>query len=168
MKRTMGFCLSALAIFVAQPSLGDDQPAAPKQIQLHVRVCQGDPLGSVEAKTMKIQSQPLVVTLEGRPAQFVSGGEASIKNDGSAVLVPFGTIVNVSPGKIRDGKIWLDVNVSHTEKGISHDERSQFHSESARVVGFVRLKESLKIRLGQGSAQSQKWIELVVTEVGVR
>jgi pilus assembly protein CpaC len=80
-------------------------------------------LGFLEAlrkeNLVKVLAEPRVVTLSGRPAEFISGGEqavpviASGSAGGGAVsgieFVPFGTTVRFLPIVMGNGKIYLEV-----------------------------------------------------------
>ncbi|MGE3807951.1 MAG: type II and III secretion system protein family protein, partial [Gemmataceae bacterium] len=62
----------------------------------------------------KLLSQPKIVTMSGRQAFFLSGGEQAVPQPGGlgAVSVqfrPFGTTINVLPVVLGNGKIYLEV-----------------------------------------------------------
>ena len=73
---------------------------------------------------VKILAEPKLVTLSGRPAQFVSGGAQAVPQiasgsaGGGAVsgvqFVPFGTTVQFMPIVLGDGKIYLEVQPQFT------------------------------------------------------
>jgi pilus assembly protein CpaC len=85
-------------------------------------------LGFLEAlrnqSLVKILAEPKLVTLSGRPAQFVSGGEQAVPTlasgsaGGGAVsgvdFKPFGTTVQFLPIVLGDGKIYLEVQPQFT------------------------------------------------------
>lgn len=58
----------------------EDAPRASQQVMIKTRVCQGDPQGNLEAKTLKVLAEPSLVTLVGRGASFTSGGERLIES----------------------------------------------------------------------------------------
>ena len=45
-------------------SADDGKPEDPRQILFHVRILEGDPLGSVERGTVKVLSRPLIRMLD--------------------------------------------------------------------------------------------------------
>jgi pilus assembly protein CpaC len=73
---------------------------------------------------VKVLAEPKLVTLSGRPAQFVSGGEQAVPTlasgsaGGGAVsgvdFKPFGTTVQFLPIVLGDGKIYLEVQPQFT------------------------------------------------------
>lgn len=76
----------------------------------------------------KLVDEPFVVTLNGRPANFLGGGEIPIVvNAGLGVASiefrPFGTKVDVLPFVLGDGRIKLDLQyeISQVAEGLSGD-----------------------------------------------
>jgi pilus assembly protein CpaC len=73
---------------------------------------------------VKVLAEPKLVTLSGRPAQFVSGGEQAVPTLGSGAagggavsgvdFKPFGTTVQFLPIVLGDGKIYLEVQPQFT------------------------------------------------------
>src|SRR5204863_470187 len=73
---------------------------------------------------VKILAEPKLVTLSGRPAEFISGGEQAVPTlasgsaGGGAVsgveFRPFGTTVRFLPLVLGDGRIYLEVEPQFT------------------------------------------------------
>ncbi len=65
---------------------------------------------------VKIMAEPRVVTLSGRPANFIDGGQIPIISSSSAgsnvSFVQFGTVLNFVPIVLGNGKIHLEVAAS--------------------------------------------------------
>lgn len=62
----------------------------------------------------KLLAEPRVVTMSGKMATFLSGGQQAVPSPGglgavSVQFVPFGTQLNVLPVVLGNGKIWLEV-----------------------------------------------------------
>src|SRR5262249_32754224 len=63
----------------------------------------------------KLLAEPRLVTLSGRPATFLSGGDQAVPivsgfgGTAGVQFVPFGTRVTFLPVVLGDGKIYLDV-----------------------------------------------------------
>jgi pilus assembly protein CpaC len=105
----------------------------------------------------KFQAEPKVVTLSGRPAQFLSGGTVptiSTSLTGSTVTqVPFGTTITVLPIVLGNGKIHLEVapQISTPDPTLSvstagGNNAPGFRSQGAQVA--VQLEDGQTIAIG--------------------
>ena len=71
---------------------------------------------------VKILAEPRLLTLSGRPAQFIDGGQIPIVSSstgGSSKLLPFGTVLNFVPIVLGNGKIHLEVAASLSQPNSS-------------------------------------------------
>lgn len=165
MKWSMAMALAAVLLVGSQSTAADDKPSPAKQLQLNLRVLEGDPLGSREAGTLKVVADPRILTLENRPASFVSGGEIAVTDGDGMQLIQLGRMVEVKPGAVKDSKVRLDITLSNTTIAERTEERIQVHTESTRMISTVRLGEVVKFRWRKGSADRRVWVELTVEEV---
>ncbi len=79
MSRHLMLTLCVTLLLSSHVALYGEEIAPPmRQVMFKARVCEGDPKGSLEAKTMKVLAEPTLVTLLRRPASFSSGGERGI------------------------------------------------------------------------------------------
>ena len=60
------------------PARGAEPKPEEKQWKLQFRICQGDPLGSVEQKTVAVLGAPTVVVLSQRQFSFFVGSELAL------------------------------------------------------------------------------------------
>jgi pilus assembly protein CpaC len=107
----------------------------------------------------KILAEPRVVTLSGKPAYIVSGGEAPVvlsNISGSSVTYKqFGTVVNFLPLVLGNGKIHLEVRpelssinagVSVTTGGTNPISAPGFDTRSAQVA--VQMEDGQTLAIG--------------------
>jgi len=133
-------------------------------LQIDVKVWEGDPLGTREAGTLKLLAEPRLVTQQDRPVRFFSGGQYPLLQDGhQIVLLDIGDGVEISPGKVKDGKVYVDVSVTTTSKKTTLP--IQWESQQTRIGALAKLGEVVKSRLGTGSSTKQTWIEFSVQTV---
>lgn len=156
----------ATAMFASsQLASSGSQPSPGKELQINLRVCEGDPLGSRKAGTLKVLAEPRLITLENHPFAFVTGGEIPVTDDDGLQFVPFGREIRGKPGAVKEGKVRLDITLSKTTVGERIEERLQLHTETWRTITTVPLGEVVKFRWGKGRADKQTWAELSVVEV---
>lgn len=151
-----------------------DRPSkSTRQVMIQVRVVEGDPAGSAEAKTQRVLAEPTLVTMYGRPASFRSGGEIAVRAEGDRMprYVEFGTSLNVelelTDDKHASGSIHL--LVEQPTQAIAADAQpvasASLVGVSHRVAGKFPLGKTIRIpdQLPQGRVAT--WAEIVVTEV---
>ena len=159
------FLLAAIAAMfvVCNPSIGGDKQVDAKPLILSLSLCEGDPLGSREAGTIKVLAQPKVVTRQNAFAELVSGGELanSVGIEGTE-FVPTGLTVKCMAAVVKDGKVKLDLTFSVTTPGEQSTERIQLHTQSTRTITIVKLGEVIKLRCGKADPGKQFWIEVSV------
>jgi hypothetical protein len=165
MKWSINLAFVAALLGGSQSTLAGDKPAPGKQLQVNLRVFEGDPLGSREAGTLKVTAEPRLVTSENRRFTFLDGGEIAVTDGECVEFVQFGRMIEGRTGTVKDGKVRLDVTLSNTILGDRTEERIRTHTESMRTVTSVRLGEVVKIRWGKGRANKQVWVELSVEEI---
>lgn len=143
-----------------------DVPVPPRQLMVSLTLCEGDPLGSVEAGTLKVLANPQLVTLESRQFSLVCGGERPVKLGSEMKFVRFGVEVEGQPGEIDGGKVPLDLTVSQTSEDESRDsEMVRFNTRSTRMMLNIKLGQPVRLRMGEGAARQEKWVELKVEEM---
>jgi hypothetical protein len=167
MKWSVTLAFAAALLVGSQSTAGGDKHSAAKQFQVNLVVFQGDPLGSLEARTLKISDERRLVIRENRPFSYdVSGHVIEIpdKAEGEQ-FVQFGRKLEGKAGVVKDGKVRLDITLSNTTFGERTGDSIQLQAESTRTISAVRLGETVKLRWAKGSADRQTWIELSVKEV---
>ncbi|MFO0817987.1 MAG: hypothetical protein U1A77_08600 [Pirellulales bacterium] len=165
MRWSIALAFVAAMVVGSQSKASGDEPSSGKQLQLNVSVFEGDPLGSVEAGTLKVSAEPCLVTHENRLFSFVSGGEIAVTDGEGVQFVPFGWMIAGKTGATKDGKVRLDITLTNTTVGQRNEGRTQLHTESTRTITTIRLGEVLKLRWGKSNADRQAWAVLSVEEV---
>jgi pilus assembly protein CpaC len=109
----------------------------------------------------KIQAEPKVVTLSGRPAQFVSGGETPILTTSgqgapNVTYKTFGTTITVLPIVLGNGKIHLEIaplistlnqaNGISITGGLTNTQVPGFNTQGAQVA--VQVEDGQTIAIG--------------------
>jgi hypothetical protein len=164
---------SATLAFVAALLVGAGSARAaeksshPKQLRYKLRICEGDPLGNPKFGTVKTQNAPEFVATEGRPFTVMSGGQVPVPNGSNSFeFLQLGWTIKGKHGAVKDGKVRVDITLrNRTMFERTAAGRMQFHSEGTRVIMTVPLGEVVKLRLGKGTADKQKWVELTVDDV---
>ena len=138
-----------------------DPPAA-KQVQIILQIFRGDPLGSREDGTLKVYAEPKLVTLDGRPFNYQSGGEKLIDRGEGAGLVgiTFGLSVQGKVKLLQKGQAFLDATFEFTPPPTERGGRTLVESTRTRSLGKIVLGEVVKIRLEGRPARDQVWVEL--------
>jgi Flp pilus assembly secretin CpaC len=166
MRWSIVVAFAAALLFSSHSSAGGDKASSGKKFLFSLRVLEGDPLGSVEAGTLKILAEPNIVTLDGRSFSFRSGGELTVPDGPKAIeFVEFGRKIEGKPSAAKDGKIRLDITLSNTTIGKKSKDRIELNTESTRTITTVKRGEIVKLRWGKGKADKQTWAELSVQEI---
>jgi hypothetical protein len=142
---------------------GEQKSAPAKQLQFNLRLLEGDPLGSVEAGTVDILSQPQLITQEKQECSMFTGQE--ILAPAGAERVECGVKVRIQPGAIVGGKVRLDITASHSTLESQSKDRIEIRTDETRAITTVRLGEVVKLRMDKGDAKRQKWVEVSVVAV---
>lgn len=140
-----------------------EQQPGNRQLMFKVRVLEGDPLGSREAGTIKVLTEPTVVTTENRPFSLVAGGEVPFNDlEGSIQWIEKGLKMKGKPGIVEDGKVRLDLTLSHTVVEHRSDDRLQLSTTETRVISTVKLGEVSRFRVGKTDSKpdQQHWVEI--------
>jgi hypothetical protein len=138
-----------------------------KNFVIDVRVCQGDPLGSREAGTIRYLAEPRAVTRSGRPATFLAGGHTPIYGTGGKVVFePTGVQAEVLPVAHPSGVTWAEVNTTlrAVNVGLGNGEMPGFAEQNRREARVVSLGETFRIRVAADSPASQTWVEVTIRE----
>jgi pilus assembly protein CpaC len=122
-------------------------------------------LGFLEAlrnnNLVKVLAEPKLITLSGRPAEFISGGEQAVPTlasgsaGGGAVsgveFRPFGTTVRFLPIVLGDGKIYMEVEPQFTFPDPSNLFSAPIPGTNAVVFGRTtqRVRTSVVLEDGQ-------------------
>src|SRR5262249_12294516 len=98
MKAMLSLVLTTAAALVGA---GPDKPKS-KPVEFNIRVCRGDPKGSVEAKTIEVVSPPPVTTLLNLPASLFPGQKTPVPRGGVVKYAPFARRVKIPPKPIEN------------------------------------------------------------------
>jgi hypothetical protein len=150
----------ALAAGVTGSSRGDPHPEPAPQFQIDFAVMQGDPLGSREARTLKVLAEPKLITREKRPAAFLTGGQVFSAGE----FVDVGHKLTVVAERAAGGAIRLNVVLEHTELEDQTEDSASFRASQNRYTRTVKPGEVVKLRWDK-PAERQTWVELSVREV---
>jgi hypothetical protein len=142
-----------------------DASESPRQFIAYLRICQGDPKGSVEKGTIKVLSRPAIVTTENRPATIVIGGERALPADES-VRLNHGVQGEIKPHGLVNGKIRADLKFEITEAMKTGDEDVIGTSGFClRTSGLFKPGETVKL-VGDKSADGKTtWVEVTLDVV---
>jgi hypothetical protein len=144
-----------------------------KQYRIEARLCQGDPLGSRQAGTVKYLAEPVLVTSSGRGASFWSGGQIPVRGpDGKLSYEPVGTRVEVLPLGYPDGRVRVELNITRREVNLGLGVKTAagevvpgFTEQQWRVAWMAAPGEPFRFRLAAESPADQTWVEVAVREL---
>jgi hypothetical protein len=164
----MKWILVCTALIVA--SMGTGFSAAgekgPRQLQFNVRICEGDPLGSQQAGTLKVLADTRITTLENRPMKVVAGGEVPVLHDSGFVkYLETGRHMECVPGTVQGGGVQLDMTFSESTVATQTRDQTEINTMSKRRITSVKLGEVVKVRWPGGTAEKQAWIEMSVVDL---
>jgi hypothetical protein len=159
----MGAILLSIS-FAAMLSLGvASVKDAPKQLEFRVKIFQGDPLGSREEGSLEVLCDSKFVTAEKRRGRVFTGQELSaLDHRGELIYHQIGIGVEATGWVLKNGRVYLDISISHTTSGKAVEGRTQLNTETARSVGVYTLDNAFKLRLSR-KGDKQTWAEVVVT-----
>ncbi len=157
------------ALLLALAVLGGlTESAKPREFRVEVAFCEGDPLGSVADGNAKRRVEAAVVVRDGRPAFTQEGTHVAFKGaDGKAQKVWVGTRIEVIPVTLRDGKLWIEVNVGRcdTNFGPGAAGLPGFTEQTIRLTRVGKSGDTFRVRVAADSPESQTWVEVTATEV---
>src|SRR5437016_4879326 len=132
--RKMSLAVLAVGIVTAgNPMAGE--PKSDKQVMISVRLCEGDPLGSREEGTLKVQAEPRLITLDNQSCSFLRCGEMAIPDGPDNVqFLEHGLRVDCKPQVLKDGKIRLDIAVTNSKLETAEDGAPIINSENVRTI----------------------------------
>jgi hypothetical protein len=158
----MVLCAVVMLFFAAAAHAEDKAPA--KQLIYKIKVFEGDPKGSVAAGTVRVVAEPALVTVEDRPCSFNVGGEVAVQSEREVRYLEFGHRVEIRSGRIKNGKILLDVEVSISEVVRQKEDEAEIQGRSLRVVRSVPAGRPEVFRFPARPGGKEAWFELTVTE----
>ncbi len=136
------------------------------QFQMNITIYRGDPLGSREAGTLKVYAEPHVVTMNGRPAYLLTGGEIPVLDGTKSVrYVQTGHSIHITPTLTEDGRIFLDIKTEQAtpiKQPKEAADRVSVQTVGTRTMGTFRRGETVKVRFDRGTAERQTWAEIIV------
>jgi Flp pilus assembly secretin CpaC len=126
-------------------------PESPPQYQFDCQATRMD--GRGDKKTF---AEPKLVTLGGRPASFLSGGEsAAPAGAGKVQFIDFGFRATMTVLEAKGGKLLLDVTVEDIQPVAGKVTRTRVRTQSVRTVEWVKAKEPLTLTVGPYSFKVQ-------------
>ena len=149
----------------SNPNAGGEKQDTDKPLLLAITFCEGDPLGSREAGTLRLLAPPRVITRQNRQCEFLLGDGRRIPiGTDETDFVKTGASFRCTPALVKDGKVKLDLTLSNTTPGDGDQtaERIQVHTQSTRTITTVKLDEVIKLRFGKADGDKQRWVELSV------
>jgi hypothetical protein len=164
MRTSILLAVVAALVFVGDSPTGETKKPAAKRVTLTLSVYEGDPQGTLEAGTIKLLSMPTVTTHEGRAAIMRSGGKVPIFHGDEVEWAHTGTSFSVCPGKVRDGKVDIDIEFELAAADCCTEDRTQISKTVTRLATKVKLGETVKIQTGKKTGKDQRWAELLVEE----
>jgi hypothetical protein len=145
---------------------GEDKQLAEQKMILKLRVCEGDPLGSQEANTLRVRAEPTLTTVDHQAISFKAGGHFPLPRlDGGREVISYifqGLEIQAKPARVKDGNLPLELTVSKTTVSDRTDKRVSFRTETTREMKTVKLGETVKIHVGTNNLEQKKqlWLEL--------
>ena len=159
LRNLFGMMLAASAVAAAPAA---ENAPLENQLLVKLRVCQGDPLGSVAEGTLKVIAAPQVVTCEQRPFSLVVGGEVAVPEfhaDKETVFV--GLQVDGKPGLAIDGKVPLDLTLANTTADRGDKDEPRFKTDKVRTFMKLTLGETKRFRIRK-EGDRDTWLEIAV------
>ena len=139
--------------FIEQISALD---VAPDQFFISATLCEGDPLGSKAAGTLKVLAEPKLMVTDKSTGGFRVAGRPETT----------GVMLEVRAEKVESGKVRLRITVERTTAEGTNDDfvRTQVKTETTREL---RDGETTRLRVGP-KAEKETWVELRVDVVRAR
>jgi Flp pilus assembly secretin CpaC len=127
------------------------KPEAPRQYQFDCRVTKSGSRGD-----KKVVGEPRLLTLGGRPASFLSGGEfVAPAAAGKVQFIEFGFRATMNVLEAKGGKLLLDVTVADIQPEAGKGAHTRARTQSVRTVEWVKPKEPLTLTVGPYSFKAQ-------------
>ena len=149
-------------------------PAAPqtseKRFKFNVRICEGDPNGSVEKGTIKFLMSPSITAPAGVAAYFSTAEQVEIwqkqlKDHSNSISDKDGKVITAEAKPAENGKITLLVKFANTQIGNRRLSQIDFDTSAKTSLLVTELGKTNKFILEDSSPTDRKlWLEIVVTE----
>lgn len=139
------------------------------KVLVAITVYEGDPLGSREAGSLSVLSQPTLQMSGGQTGYVQSGQDVTVPGpDGTKMTHPVGLALVVKPTLRTGGRVSLELNATlqqvdprlgvETAAGLVPG----FTEQSVRAAWVVRPGEPFRQRIAARSAADQTWVEVTV------
>ncbi len=120
------------------------KPEAPRQFQFDCRITKADGAGG-----RKVLAEPRLVSLEGRKASFLSGGEVPVPAGGDKVeFAETGLRMDMIVTEAKGGKLRLDVTVHDIKPEPGAAEGVRVRDHSVRSIEVLSPKEPVTLKVG--------------------
>ena len=143
---------TAFALIGAEP----ETPKS-KQVEFTIRVCRGDPKGSVEAGTIRVLFSPSVTTITNRSGYVVSGREVPVLRGNNVEYLEFGIKVQVTPRS-------LDKRTAEVDIVFEDSSREGTPKLRAAMSGRVSRGDPVRLFLQTPPGAPQMWAEIIVNK----
>lgn len=163
MKTTLSIiCVMAL-MMGSLPGAESKKTESPLQIQFDVRILEGDPLGSIEAGSIRVVSRPTIRTLEKQEFGLTIGVAQPVPA-GDEQFVDYGIEITGKVKRVTENTLLLDVALTDTrldESAKQSESRLELVTEGTRVISTVKFSELMKYRIGKRNDRQdqQRWAE---------
>ncbi len=138
-----------------------------KPLQFSFKLCEGDPLGSEAKDSIVVLSKLDALSLPDQ--EFKLDKSAALPRHGKFDLSikgkPHGTMAGTS---ILELDVELSTEGDSTVEPVKVDDPSRLNVHSIKTRYNLNLGETIKLRLGKGTADMQRWLEITVQEVTTR
>jgi hypothetical protein len=162
-------CTALLVVVAAMIPARAEEPApdskpALRQFQIKVRIVEDGP------ESERVLAQPTLITLEGRPATFMVGGEMAFTNKATNEIetIPFGVKLTASVAAPQGGKIRVDCELERSEviSECRDGDDVAIHTKSVavRMVRAIRLGRTIDVEFQETDKRPAVRAELTVTD----
>jgi hypothetical protein len=133
------------------------EPEAPKskQVEFAIRVCRGDPKGSVDAKTIEVLSRPTITTIMDHPGYVFFGREVPVLRGDNVEYLQFGIKVQITARSI-------DKRTGEVEVEFEDSSREGTPKLRAAMSGRVSRGEPIRLFLQTPPGEARMWAEVIV------
>lgn len=159
--RNFSFLALLACCAVHSGSRAEEPKGPPQQFMISLKLTE---VG--EDAIEKVLAEPRLVTVDGRPASFVAGGQLPIKSGKAVEYVMTGIVVKVEVRSLKEDKVRLDVSVEDRQGEKTDDESVLVETRGVRAVRTVRLDEKTCLTERKDQRAGKYRLEVKVQKVG--
>lgn len=157
-EKMLRYALAMLGVLMATGLTRAEEPAADETpaIMVSLRFCEGDPKGKPEA--IKVLSEPRIVTLSGRTAEVLVGGQKDFEGH----AVKHGVHCEITPKLLEDETVLLQVRYECTAL-VGGEREDSVTAQGTCIRSSLVARPGEKVRVGgMGRDGHQGWLEISV------